>query len=150
MLDADMIKYHIDERDRLRASNLTYAPVAKNAAEASQILVALGSTACRANKGQAVEILIAIDCEYIADNPTAIALEVAKFVAAIRTAISRFRKDMQKNKRPLRNFSTRYINWKQYPQDKRFPVLRLVYSEDSNINAMFSGKRAMANLLADG
>ena len=147
MLDADMIKFHIDERDRLGAAN--YAPVAQNAAEAAQILIALGSTACRVNKGLTVEVLIAMDCEYIADNSTAIALEVAKFVAAIRSAISRFRNDMKKAKRPLRTFSTRYINWKQYPQNKRFPVLRMAYSEDSNINAMFSGKRAMANLLAD-
>lgn len=143
MLDSETIHSHIRERNTLGADN--YAPTVRSAVDAAQLLMALGSSELARTGRGPVNVLIAIDVEHLDD--LAVAIEVKTFVGAMRTAISRFKRDMLKRQRSIRVFHTRFAGYKRYAQRPRFAILTMEYGEDKNVNHMLSGKGTIADLL---
>lgn len=134
-LSNDQINHHIAERDRLGPAN--YAFTAANASDAALLFTALGASLYRRqpkNDRKRVTVRCAIDCQFIADDMTAITLHVERYVQAMRTAITRLRKSWAKRRIQARAFSFHYERWDRFTSKPSLVIITMHYSEDDATN----------------
>lgn len=152
MINKDELRYHLEEARNRGLTN--YAPKPTSASDAAELFVALGAQEMRLREARnepisgPLKVFIAIDCTGIENDQVAIAVTAQKWVAAMRTHMTRLRRRWVKQGIKARTFHMIYMGFTQREGlDKRFVLLELRYSENTAVNRLIAKDDTLNSLI---